>query len=254
MKIVPLIFFLLTSSMFNPLEASEVSKKICFRNRAELLDQFRDPENRIAFENGGGLMNGGVCWWHSRLQRSSIYLARFAPDQIKPTTQEVRQILRNLIHFRKMVEIPGYPNFEAFTRDQAGLVQEALNEWQIRDGFLNQQWIRGISGRSQLAPPLMEKRMNRLFEEYLKAEPGLWVMVQMRGIVSHALLVLDMVQTEHGYQLQALDSNFPGTTLSFTYEKGDSSLFYGDTPFVPYAGFRQDQLKINQTLEEYCGS
>jgi hypothetical protein len=235
-------------------QSSDLTKKICSRTRAELFEQFRSAENRLAITNGGGLFQGGVCWWHSRLQRSSVYLAHFSPEKQKPDSTLAKEIIRKLIHFEEVVEVPGYENFYQFSQDFSKLVQSALNEWQIRDGFINQQWIRGISGRNHLSALAMTERMNQLYETYLRSEPGLWIMIQMKGITSHALLVLDLRKNERGYDLVTIDSNFPDTTMNFHYQEGDTSLHYGGSTFVPYAGFHKDQLKINEALEHYCSN
>lgn len=232
--------------------AADSMKKICSRTRSELLEQFHSSENRLAIVNGGGLFQGGVCWWHSRFQRSSLYLARFSPEKQKPSIPEAKEIIRKLVHFEGVVEVPGYENFFSFSQDFSNLIQAALNDWQIRDGFIQQQWIRGISGRNHLPASAMTQRMDQLYETFLRSEPGLWIMVQLKGITSHALLLLDFVKTEHGYDLETLDSNFPDTTIYFHFQKGDTSLHYGGASFVPYAGFQRDQVKINQALAQFC--
>jgi len=245
---------ILSTLLFSCLPLTGQAKEICNRSRKELFQQFKTDENRIAFENDGGLFNGGVCWWHSRLQRSSVYLARFSPEKQKPTQAEAEAIVNQLAHLSGVVEIPGYQNFYEFSLDHPKIIQHELNQWQKRDGFLNQQWIRGLSGKNHLSADQLKSQMNNIFGQFQKSEPGLWLMVQMKGITSHALLLLNMVKTEQGYLLTTIDSNFPDTTVSFDYHFGDTFLRYGGSTFVPYAGFQKDMLKINQALEQYCGN
>ena len=242
------ISFLVLFFVQNKVQAGD----FCSRSPEEILKQFESPKNRIAFRNMGGLNNGGVCWWHSRLQRSAIYLSEFAPTKSKPTESEALKIVRQLVYFSGVVEIPGYENFSEFSQDFASIIQKELDRWQIRDAFINQQWIRGLHGRSTMAPEDLELHMNALYEKFLTAEPGMWTMAQMKGISSHALLFLGMTKTDLGYQLRVIDSNLPNATRELEYHFGDETIDLADDHFIPYLGFQNDQKSINQTLKRYC--
>ena len=227
--------------------------EFCARSEEDLRVAFEDPSQRMGFENQGGLMNGGTCWWHSRLQRAAIYLARFRPELPKPDRAAVEQILSDLVHQRQVVEIPGYAGFAEFTRDHQAQVQRELDLWQIRDGFVNQQWIRGLSGRPKLPARRLERRMERIHQLFKKSQPGLWVMAQMKGITSHALLLLGMESTSGGYHLRFIDSNFPDETRELEYRRGDRTLDLGYAEFIPYAGFRSDFRRIAAAIDSHCG-
>lgn len=226
---------------------------VCSRSESDIRAAFEDPSQRMGFENQGGLMNGGTCWWHSRLQRAAIYLARFRPELPKPDRATVDRILKDLVHQRRVVEIPGYAGFAEFTRVHQSRVQHELDLWQIRDGFVNQQWIRGLSGSPRLSSRKLEKRMNRIYRAFKSSKPGLWVMAQMKGITSHALLLLGMESTGQGYRLSFIDSNFPEETRELEYRRGDHTLDLGYADFVPYAGFRNDFRRIAAAIDSYCG-
>jgi len=225
---------------------------LCDRNRSSLFLEFLDPVNRIAFKNHGGLMNGGVCWWHSRLQRSAIYLAGFAPEKPAPSGADARALIRHLIRFDSVVEIPGYANFHDFSRDFEQVIQKELEAWQLRDGFLHQQWVRGLYGRPSMPAAVLKRRMERIYSRFLSSKPGLWIMAQLPGITSHALLLIGMEKTEQGYRMKAIDSNRPGTTRDLVYAEGDQSIALGKDHFTPFAGFQTDQEEIDETLESYC--
>jgi len=246
---------LLLLTLFSPfLEMRNAqANSFCSRTNADLVKQFEAPENRLAFQNDGGLGDGGVCWWHSRLQRSSIYLTRYAPTKPQPTLAEARALVRKLVFFSEVVEIPGYANFSDFSKDFQPVVQKELNNWQIRDGFINQQWIRGISGHSSLPADVLTQHMNVLYQKFLTTQPGLWVMVQLPGIASHALLIIGMDQSDAGYELHVIDSNYPGITRVLDYHYGDQSIRLDDSDvFTPYPGFQNDLVKIDNTLQSYC--
>jgi hypothetical protein len=229
----------------------------CTRSRTDWFAEFEKPENRIAFQNDGGLVDGGVCWWHSRLQRSAVFLARFtSPEKSKPSQSQARRIIETLIRFKKVVLIPGYQNFLEFSRDYASLIQHELNQWQLRDAFLRQQWIRGLYGRYSMPAKTLRNRRNKIFRRYRLSKPGLWIMAQMPGITSHSLLLLsiDRSHDQAGlhYKLRVIDSNRPMETREVWYHDGDRSLTLSGTPFVPYVGFELDQNKIGRSLARHC--
>ncbi len=233
---------------------TSASAETCKHSREELFEKFKNPENRIAFSNHGGLMNGGVCWWHSRLQRSAIYLTTYAPEKPKPTSQEAKSIAKKLVQQSGVVEIPGYANFNEFSADFAPIFQQELERWQERDGFIHQQWIRGLYGKSHLPSKVLEQKMDGIYQKFKSSAPGLWLMVQMKGITSHAFLLIDMKRSETGYYLNVIDSNFPDTTRFLEYHRGDEAIHGNGRPFTLYPGFADEQSKLNQILEQHCSS
>jgi hypothetical protein len=250
-----MILYLAVWVSANPAHANDLGVKqsaICQRTKLEWKNEFEVLENRMAFRNEGGLMDGGVCWWHSRLQRSAVYLARFKPTLPQPTIKQARTLVQSLVHFKKVVTIPGYSNFNDFSKDHEPLIQEELNRWQLRDGVLYQQWIRGLYGRPQMSAANLKKRMQWIYRRFQNARPGLWVMAQMPGITSHSLLLLDMKPHPRGFTLKVIDSNRPMQTRTVDYLYGQNSLFLGTDPFTPFVGFETDQLRIQSAIKQYC--
>lgn len=233
-----------------------LASDFCVRTQSELKEHLMQEDSRIAFKNGGGLFNGGVCWWHSRLQRASAYLIKFAPEKNPPTVPEVNQILTTLVTMKRVVTIPGYRDFKTFTHDFQGLVQAYLDRWQRYDGFYNLEWIRGISGKAELSPELLREHMKGLYSYYKSSPTPLWIMAQIKGITSHSLLVLKMTETENGYDLEVIDSNHPQETIALQYHDGDRSLHArGERyTFIPYVGFQNDFRLISRALKSECGS
>lgn len=232
------------------------SSEICTRSKDDIQEALFDFSNRISFHNTGGLFNGGVCWWHSRLQRSSVYLVKYVPDMPRPNLNEVKTILNSLRAMNKVVIIPGYSDFETFSKDYRKQIQEMLNDWQKSDGFFNFQWIRGISGKSVLPANEMLKKMNNIFDFYKRSPSPLWVMAQIKGVTSHSLLILDMKKHDRGYDLVVIDSNRPYKNVIIKFYEGDTSLrAEGENySFVPYVGFQRDFVKIFEALKKNCGS
>lgn len=248
MKILILLVLVTSSSLFAQ------SRNFCERNRGDILSLMEVPEARIAFKNAGGLMNGGVCWWHSRLQRSSFFLTKYAPEKAKPTPAQLNAILSGLRNMSQVVTIPGYENFESFSRAYQNEIQRVLNDWQVFDGFYNFQWIRGISGNSVLPPKEMEARMNSVYQSYRQSPAAMWIMAQMKGVVSHAFLVIGMQAVNGGYDMELIDSNHPREVVRVRYQSGDQFLQTdrGSSTFVPYVGFQEDFRKISRGLTAFC--
>jgi hypothetical protein len=248
---IKLFFLCLSLFLLAPAHATE----FCERGRHEIQQLLTQAHSRIALRNGGGLFNAGVCWWHSRLQRSSLFLVQFAPQEPRPGGQEAARILAALKDMRQVVTIPGYTDFESFTRDHHPSVQKLLNGWQKSDGFFQFSWVRGISGKSSLPPQKMRRQMDRIFRAYLASPVPIWLMAQIRGITAHSVLVKRMQKIPQGYRLWLVDSNRPQQTIQIDYQEGDASLrtTAGNYNFVPYLGFQQDFKKMAQALKSYCG-
>lgn len=242
--------------MFVLFSTQLMAQSLCERvNQRNSLNYLSKTESRLGFKNQGGLLNGGVCWWHSRLQRSSVFLAEYRPSSAKPSSGAVEKILRDLKSMKRVVVIPGYADFKSFTTEHKATVQATLELWQKEDGFINQQWLRGISGKSELEPDEMRQRMDQLFDQIQNSPQPVWVMAQIKGITSHSFLVLEIEELSDGYKLQLIDSNHPLEIKVVTYQDGERSLKHPTDKytFVPYLGFQKDFSLIQESLRTHCG-
>ncbi len=229
---------------------SAIADNVCDQSSSATQYKFFDLKNRISFRNEGGLFDGGVCWWHSRFQRAAIYLARYAPEKQKPSPAQAQKIVHDLTSMNHVVEIPGFENLFDFSLAFEPQIQKELDDWQLRDGFIFQQWARGLYGRSSLPPNEMKKRMSIIYSKFKKSLPGMWVMAQLPGITSHALLIIDMKPNADGFDLSFIDSNAPNTTLATSYHSGDRTVTAHG--MVPYVGFNEDFVKIEKALKSSC--
>ncbi len=217
----------------------------------------RDPAQRIAFRNSGGFAKGGVCWWHSRLQRAFFYLAKFDPAAPKPSEREAGKIIHALMWEKSYVLIPGFSDTFSFTKTFQKLIQRKLNKWQISDGVGNQGWILGLKGHSSLKPMLMKQRMDQVYAQYLTSRDQgemLWLLLQIKGIASHSSLLESMIPNEFGgYDLEMIDSNRPNLMIPYIYKSGDQSLVpHGIEKYkpswVPYVGYARDLKRIRKVI------
>jgi hypothetical protein len=250
---------LLVSSLGALAQADERAKLLAKENfcnkRAEadsIQEMLVSPMATLSFSNQGGLFGGGVCWWHSRFTRNAAYIVRFRPDLPAPTDAEAKKLIKDIRSAKAIVEVPGYANLYNFSRAHDELILKELEAWQRKDGFVNQQWVAGLSGSSNIKPEALERRMDELFARVQKGEV-VYQKLQMPGVTAHAWLVLGMTQTADGYRLLVLDSNTyaPDT---YYYEKGMTSFdYHGFTHFVPYTGKTSEEAKLKRIVAKDCG-
>lgn len=223
-------------------------------NFKTLNSSLLNKENLLSFENEGGLFNGGVCWWHSRFQRNALYLAYFRPDLPAPTkTSEIKKIIRKIIQGRVVTKIPGFQNLQQFSTKYSKLIQRKLNQWQLRDGFVFQKWIAGLSGKSKASSDYVLHLIDRLYQNVEIEKNIAYTMLQMSGIVAHAWLVFKVSKTLEGYNLYFIDSNYPDTPFIYQYKNGDKFFdfkWYGN--FIPYLKETKEPVRMKNALAQYC--
>ena len=242
---------LFASSLAMGATASTSAENFCSDRKSERYtkDLLSQRSNQISFRNHGGLINGGVCWWHSRLTRKFAYLAIYRPDLPKPTSEEASKIIRR-IRLGNVTEVPGVRNLNEFSREYSTEVQDRLEKWQIGDGFVRQQWTVGLWGSSKTSAAKLKKRMDELYE-YVEVEGNLaYQMLQIKGIDAHAWLVLNMKKTSNGYKMEVLDSNYSSTnTISYTYGQERIRSYGG---LVPITGKKRELKRLKKAVKKYC--
>jgi hypothetical protein len=251
-------FFILSTLSATSLASEVATSKAAFCNEIksnkarhqELL--MATDDMRMSFSNHGGLINGGVCWWHSRFQRNAAYLTIYRPDLPRPTREQAKDIIKDIRFARGVVTIPGYENFYDFSRDFYDEIQSRLEGWQRTDGFIMQQWVVGLAGASETSPENLKKKMDELYDQVSQGDV-VYQKLQIKGIVAHAWLVVGMEKTENGYEVAVIDSNSPVRTQTYTYTEGDTSFYhyyYGN--FVPYTGKNRELRKLKRKVKSFC--
>jgi hypothetical protein len=225
----------------------------CNRSLEDFQRLLLQPESRIAFINEGGFMNSGVCWWHSRLQRNSVYMARFRPELPWPSDREAREIIRQIMDEKGPVVIPGFANFYDFTRAYRYVIQGQLEGWQKRDSLLKFAWIRGMRGSPEVAPAEMRRQMDRLYDAVEIRREIAFAKLQLPGPEAHAWLVVGMVRRADGYRLFIIDSNEPSQTSVYDFRDGDTRLRFDFWTGVPYLGYDGTIKKLKKNFLRACG-
>lgn len=212
----------------------------------------RFDQNLMAFGNQGGIVGGGVCWWHSRFQRSALYLTYYSPKKPYPSQAEAITIIRNLRNQNTVLEIPGFKSFAEFSAAYSMEIQAELERWQ-RFEALHGTWVRGLRGRPVVTSEFMRSLMNELYHEVEVRGNIAYQKLQIKGPTAHAWLVVNMRKTALGYVLEVVDSNFPNSTNFYEYTFGDSHLshdYYG--PFTPYLEMTNESDRISATIQKFC--
>lgn len=214
------------------------------------------PEERLnlmSFKNDGGVLDQGVCWWHSRFQRNLLYLAYFSPEKTIVPKNLIISLLNQIKKGESVVEIPGFSNVEDFTRYYQREIQKLLNQWQIIEGGLQGGWQRGVRGKTKVSKEELKLRMDELFHYVERKNKIAYTKLQIKGIVAHSWLVHKMKEVETGYILSIIDSNNPQNVETYEYKNGDTSFFvkgYGN--FVPYLEFKTEEERLVAVKNKRC--
>lgn len=239
-------------------QGPQSTKKLCekqndpdyYKSRLITID------NMIAFENQPGRFNTGLCWWTSRLQRNSLYIAYFSPEKEKPTFNQAKKIIKDIIKLDGFVEIPGFKNFYNFTKNNKEAVISALSDIEAKETLLL-GWVSGLKGPHQTSSEKLNLIMEQLYQSVQNENKIIYQMLQKKGLSAHAWLVVDMIKIEDGYEILALDS-FTGLVKSI-YKNGDTYLLQNyskeskdNFKFVPYTQKDSELNKIEQIYKKDC--
>lgn len=247
---------LLLSTSLYAATASTSAVEFCAQRRDTnyLQDLMKDSDNHLAFRNHGGLIGGGVCWWHSRFTRNALHLAIYRPDMARPSVAQMRSIIKDIRRGNNVVIIPGFRNLREFSshRVAAELIQKELEAWQRVDGFVRQQWIVGLMGSSSVSADELSKKMDDLYETVVLEKNITYQKLQLPGVVAHAWLVVDVDKTPDGYELQVHDSNYYGIR-NWSYREGMTDFRYsGFGNFVPYTERERELRGIKSVASRFC--
>ncbi len=220
-------------------------------SRAELCERFRtgtlvaslgDQNNRMGFGNDGGRVASGVCWWHSMFQRNALFTTYYSPSAPRPTDAEARRIFGRIRSGNQLVEVPGFPDLQSFTRAYRPILQDELEDWQVSQGVIGGGWIRGLTTRIEIDADEMRRRMDELYEEVNAGRPSLITLQYRERGSNHMLLVYEMLESEHGYALRGVDSNASREDTIVYYAFGDTSFRYGLNRATPEL-YRRGQVE-----------
>lgn len=212
-----------------------------------------NSSNMMAFQNRGGLGGGGVCWWHSRMQRNALYLTIYKPAEARPSAEEAAIIVAKIRDGKEIITIPGYRNFAEFSTKHQSQIQRELEKWQKGEGILKASWVIGLKGESTVGASELKIMMDELYKYVVVDGNIAYQKLQIKGITAHAWLVVNMKKNNNGYDLQVIDSNFPSWTKIYKYTEGMTSFnhdYYGN--FTPYLERTGEMEKLALTVLKKC--
>jgi hypothetical protein len=239
-----------------PQSKMEFCSRFVNPNTQETIQNYTlDPINLMSFKNSGGLFNGGVCWWHSRFQRNVLYLGIFRPDLPRSSEKEdIYTIIKQIRKGKSVVTFPGYANFFEFSKINQELIQRELNDWQLYDGVVLGSWRDGLKGHTTVEASQLRALMNEVYDYVTVKKKIAYEKLQIKGVTSHAWLIVGMKEMADGFEVGYLDSNSPQMSKVYSYKFGDQSFFkvgYGN--FVPYLEFKKEEERILLAAKTYCG-
>lgn len=181
---------------------------VCKLTSEDFMKRARQPENLTKLANPEGFLRTAVCWWHSRMQRSAIYLAVFdKPQGPKPGTLEALQIFRKIYYRESVVHISGFKNWMEFTDYFQKSFEYALSEFEL-EGIERLEFKNGI----RLIGNNYSKTVQEIVHDTEKEKRIPYVMVKW-GIGAHAWLIPGFQVT---YMI-ILDSNHPDTPIFYHF-------------------------------------
>ncbi|MGK5088206.1 hypothetical protein WDW86_11660 [Bdellovibrionota bacterium FG-2] len=228
---------------------------VCQRTSDDIRALALNPDFRVSFDNDGGILNKGVCWWHARFQRAAWYLAEFQPEFPKPSRARATKIIDKIANISGFVAIPGYKNFKAFSKDFADLIQARLDDWQLSDATLGFAWFEGLTGETRLPAGTLLKRMDEIYDRVANGGEITFLKLQIPGLGAHAWLVVDMKGTSTGYEMKIIDNNYASKTYTINYKVGDEFMslpYRKEHTFIPHIIYEEDLDRLYDVKRRDC--
>lgn len=187
------------------------SKSVCEMQAEDFLAKAGLSGNLTQPFNIDGPLNTGMCWWHSKLQRAAIYLAVFdRPNEPRPTSEEAKQIFRDLTQLTKVISIPGFRDWYHFTDVFRLEFYEVLGDWEISE-TLRLEFVKGLRALKPTDTFELQK-ISREVNEYKRVT---FVLLKMPWLEAHSWLVTSYNGTAKNFEISFLDSKWPSGVQSF---------------------------------------
>ncbi|MFY7994165.1 MAG: hypothetical protein ACOVP4_12790 [Bacteriovoracaceae bacterium] len=272
-------------------------RDLCQRNHAEYL---LNKENILPFTNSNlviyeqgvdardlkkdkskvsaGIFGIGYCWWHSRFTLNSSLVSSFNdPQGIEVKTDEDAKKVVKSIRRGKIVRVKNYKNLSEFGAKYEQLIKRELNKWQLSD-TLKGYWINGLKGKPVMKSEKLDKHISEIYEVFQKDKKPIYQILQVKGLMAHSWVVINIERKDDVYTFTAIDSLYPfPVRATFKANSGQNYLRYDWEQFwnskdpdfetkQSYLGvnlfFVPQQIKaslrerkrLNEELEQMCSS
>lgn len=154
-----------------------------------------------------GFLGTGVCWWHTRLTRLAAMMAYYEPYSARPSSKEARQILNKIKKADQFVAIPGFSNFQSFTKSYPATVVSFLNDWQASDVFHNHaSWLQRLNQISYINASEMQARVQQIHRMVNLQKTPVAILFHGSQLASHSVLVVSSTLKNRNFHLELKDS------------------------------------------------
>lgn len=199
----------------NPLASAD----ICKMRAEDFLAKAAHPSNLTANFNTSGPLGTGLCWWHSKMQRSAIYLAVFdQPQMPKPTRAEALHILAKLRDLSEVVSIPGFSSWFDFTSAYREEFYQILAHWEVRD-TVQLEFLKGLR-----IPRTSPETLQKISQEVNDYKRLTFLLLKKPLLEGHSWLAQSFELEGANFKMGFIDSNRPSNVHSFE-SKGNKYTF-----------------------------
>ena len=96
--------------------------------------------------------------------------------------------------------------------------------------------------------------MDQIYQEVEVNQNISYTKLQIKGIESHAWLIVHMEKFNGGYNLQIIDSNIATTVENYTYREGETSIMENRSSFsfTPYLERTNELVNIYSAITNLC--
>lgn len=228
-----------------------LSRDLCSSTWQDFQEKLKRQENRLAFENSGGPLRIGLCWWHSRFQRNANYLLDFRPWLPDSNRNEVWSVLKALTKGRHVVAINGYRHLFEFSDAYRDEIQELLGQWQLYESFLEFNWVKGLKNPQPEFPGQLNEVLSDVEYRVKVKHEVVYQMLKYPGLVSHAWLVYDIENFGFAYKIHAIDSNNLYNVESFVFKNSEGIIGNSRVGF-PYTQHTEDMDTYHSAITRTC--
>ncbi len=223
------------------------------------------PANRLSFQSYGEIfgVNTGLCWWHSRFNRSALYLSivrPLLPGEKEMTDAEAIETVRTIFANKRVVTIRGFNNIFEFSARFQDLIVKELSNWAERE-TIQFGWIKAIrQGSSE--PAQLKESMDDLYKQVHDNGLVAYQMLKPSEFIgAHSWLVYEMERilvSDNkivGYRLHVVDPGAQQRDKVVEYHFGEIAVDSGIIGFGnirPYTQYEDDFPRIAAAMLEKC--
>ena len=227
------------------------AKSVCEMNPEDFQAKAGHSGNLTQPQNEPGPLNTGMCWWHSKLQRAAIYLAVFdRPQDPRPTSEEAKQIFKDLSQLKTVVSIPGFTDWFHFTTAFRSEFYEVLGDWEIHE-TLRLEFVKGLRALKPM-DSYQWQQINREVNEYKRVT---FLFLKMPDVRTHSWLVNSVTGSIENFQMSFIDSTYSSGLQSYKSQGNEyvitEALHYTRSTNTPNGAISEPSVRYETSKKAY---